>query len=231
VVKRQLSQKILFGEWPPGTVLPAEIALARDLGVAVGTVRRALADLVSEGLVARGRKTGTVVTSRSYHHNLRNYFQYFRLHGKDESHKHSQARVVSLSRGPADANIAQKLQLEEGEMVVQLHRVRVVDEQPVIHDRYTIAVKRVPDFPMEMAAVPQRLSILLLERYGIRIAAVREFVSAEIADALDRKLLHLKHPAAVMAIEDLAYDPTGTPIMHARRRASTAHHIYINEIK
>ncbi|MFC4274941.1 GntR family transcriptional regulator [Achromobacter aloeverae] len=231
IVKRQLSQKILFGDWGPGTVLPAEVALAKDLGVAVGTVRHALLELVREGLVSRRRGIGTVVTSRTHHHNLTYYFQYFRLHGRDESLQHSEPRVVSVGIQPADSRVAQKLQLADGAPVVRLHRVRVVDKRPVIHDTYFFAAERAPDFPMTPEKVPSRLHIFFLERYGVRVTAVRELLAAELANEDDRKLLDLKDPSAVLSIEDVAFDQTGAPVIYSLRRASTANHIYINEIK
>ncbi|OZI23389.1 hypothetical protein CAL26_08005 [Bordetella genomosp. 9] len=231
IVKRQLSQKILFGDWGPGTVLPAEVALAKDLGVAVGTVRHALLELVREGLVSRRRGIGTVVTSRTHHHNLAYYFQYFRLHGKDESLQHSQPRVVSVGIQPADERAAQKLQIASGTPVVRLHRVRVVDGRPVIHDTYFFDVRRTPDFPMTPEKVPGRLHIFFLERYGVRVTAVRELLTADIANEEDRELLELEHPSAVLGIEDVAFDQAGAPVIYSVRRASTENHLYINEIK
>ncbi|MET0124508.1 MAG: winged helix-turn-helix domain-containing protein, partial [Pseudomonas caspiana] len=71
VVKRHISEAILLGEWSSGTVIPSENALAADFGVSVGTIRRALAELVSEGMLMRRRKTGTVVTGWAPLHNLR----------------------------------------------------------------------------------------------------------------------------------------------------------------
>src|SRR5262245_16243840 len=93
IVKRHISEAIVSGKWAPGTVLPGEVQLAQSFGVAVGTVRRALAELTAEGLLARRRKTGTVVTGRSAHHSLRSFFQYFRLHGIDGSLVRSRAKV------------------------------------------------------------------------------------------------------------------------------------------
>ena len=57
-VKRQVSEEILMGRWAPGAVLPGEVALAERFGVSVGTVRRALADLVAEGLLTRRPRAG-----------------------------------------------------------------------------------------------------------------------------------------------------------------------------
>jgi DNA-binding GntR family transcriptional regulator len=57
-----LCQRITTGELPPGSMLPSESELAREFGVARGTVRQALAELESQGLVTtrpgRGRWVG-----------------------------------------------------------------------------------------------------------------------------------------------------------------------------
>jgi GntR family transcriptional regulator len=68
---------------------------------------------------------------------------------------------------------------------------------------------------MKLNAVPQRLHIFFLERYGTRIAAIREFVTAELANAEDRKPLDLKSPAPMLGIEDVAFDQAGVPVIHA----------------
>ncbi|MFE3451588.1 GntR family transcriptional regulator [Nonomuraea sp. NPDC059194] len=55
-----LRQRIASGEYPPGAMIPSEAALMEAYGVARGTVRQALAELESEGLVVshagRGRR-------------------------------------------------------------------------------------------------------------------------------------------------------------------------------
>ena len=56
-----LRARITRGEWVPGTALPAEAALAKEHGVALGTLRQALALLVAEGLLERQHGRGTFV--------------------------------------------------------------------------------------------------------------------------------------------------------------------------
>ncbi len=230
-VKRQVSEAILLGTWPPGTVLPNEVSLAGMFGVAVGTVRRALGDLTAEGLLSRRRKTGTVVTGRSPHHSLRFFFQYFRLHGIDGSLQRSRARVLSLAVGPATRDEAAGLGLGEGAQVLRLHRTRSVGGRPVMHDRFVLPADRVPDFPREAGRVPELLYLHLLEHYGIRISAVREQLSADLATDEDLALLDLTPPAAVLTIEGIAYDQTSTPILLGTHRATTRAHRYVNEVR
>jgi GntR family transcriptional regulator len=64
-IRGQIAGHIRTGALPEGSRLPTMRALAADLGVAVGTVARAYAELESAGLVASRRRTGTVVTGGS----------------------------------------------------------------------------------------------------------------------------------------------------------------------
>jgi GntR family histidine utilization transcriptional repressor len=63
-IRRALAQPILRGEWPPGTRMPAEIALTERFGTSRMTVAKAVQSLASEGLVERRRRVGTVVSER-----------------------------------------------------------------------------------------------------------------------------------------------------------------------
>src|SRR5690349_11007788 len=64
-VRNLLAQRIADGVWPPGTMLPNEIDLARELGVSSGTVRKALDTLESEHLVVRRQGRGTSVVDQA----------------------------------------------------------------------------------------------------------------------------------------------------------------------
>jgi GntR family transcriptional regulator len=231
VVKRHISEAIMMGRWAPGTVLPGEVALAQRFGVAVGTVRRALADLTVEGLLARRRKTGTIVTGRNPHHSLRSFFQYFRLHGRDGSVLRSQARVIDVRVEAPTTAERSVLGLREDGRVLRIHRLRRIDRAPVMRDRLVLDAERLPDFPLAARKVPELLYLHLLERHGIRISAVREQVTASLADADDLKLLDLTPPAAVLVIDEVAYDQTGRPTVIGNHRARTEHHCYVNEVR
>jgi GntR family transcriptional regulator len=229
-MKRQISELILLGHWAPGTVLPGEMQLARDFGVAVGTVRRALADLTAEGLLMRRRKTGTVVTGRSPHHSLRYFYQYFRLHRDDGVLLRSSPRVLSLKHTAATAQEAETLQIENNAPVIRIHRLRSVERRPAMHDLMVIAAERVPDFP-DADALPELLYLFLLDRYGIRITSVRESLAAELANEEDAELLSLILPAPVLVIHDVAYDQAGRPAIAAIHRATTDGFRYMNEVR
>lgn len=229
-VKRQISELILVGAWAPGAVLPGEVQMAGQFGVAVGTVRRALQDLVAEGLVMRRRKTGTVVTGRTPHHSLRLFFQYFRLHGLDGSLLRSETVTHARVDRLADAVDRDKLALTPEDRVIELTRVRKIDGRRIMHETMALPAARVPDLPAA-GDLPPLLYLYLLERYGIRIAAVRESIWADSVGLADARGLDLNGMQAVLVIDEVAYDQSGAATIHAVHRAVTDQHRYVNEVR
>ncbi|MBS0222370.1 MAG: GntR family transcriptional regulator [Proteobacteria bacterium] len=228
-VKRQLSETILMGTWPPGTVLPPESALAESLGVAVGTVRRALGELTAEGVLARRRRTGTVVTGRRPHHSLRMCFQYFRLHGPNDSLVRSKTEVASYHRRPAAQAEAKLLQLHSNATVHEISRVRSVSGRPIMHDRIILSTALAP--LIESAEdLPELLYLHLLENYGVRIAALREKIGADLSNQIDAELLRLSKPTPILTIDEIAFDQKSSPVLLSFHRAITDKFKYINEV-
>ncbi len=230
-VKRQISEAILIGVLAEGTVLPSETVLAAQYGVAVGTIRHALADLTAEGLLSRRRRTGTVVTGRAPHHSLRFFFHYFRLHGVDGALLRSDTEVTALARAQATAAEAAALALAPDAAVILVDRIRRIGGRPVMQDVMVLPAARVPGFPTRAADVPALLYLHLSREYGLNITAVRETVTADLASSAERRVLDLPRPAAVLRIAAVAYDQAGLPVLLSQHAASTAKHVYVNEVR
>ncbi|MCC6475341.1 MAG: GntR family transcriptional regulator, partial [Burkholderiales bacterium] len=66
VVREKLRRQIADGTLRPGMRLPTELELPQRYGVSELTIRRALGDLVREGLIVRRRGSGSFVADRRY---------------------------------------------------------------------------------------------------------------------------------------------------------------------
>ena len=75
-VSEMLIREIASGRIPDGTRLPTERQMAQDLGVAVGTLRRALAILEDQGLLKRVQGSGNYVQAKS---DIQSVYEFFRL--------------------------------------------------------------------------------------------------------------------------------------------------------
>lgn len=63
-VRDQIAARVGSGELPVGAKLPTIRQLARDLGLAAGTVARAYRELEAAGVLQTNRRQGTVVAQR-----------------------------------------------------------------------------------------------------------------------------------------------------------------------
>ena len=131
---------------------------------------------------------------------------------------------------PASSDEGERLQIATGSVIV-IHRIRHADGRPVMLDKLILAEERVPGLPRTPEALPPLLYLHLLEQYGIRISAVREQITADLASDEDMKLLRLPDRQAVLTIDEVAYDQGGVPTILGWHRASTAAHAYVNEVR
>jgi GntR family transcriptional regulator len=75
-VKRLLTQSLIEGEWPAGAALPSETRLAQRFNVSIGTLRKAIDELVAERIVTRHQGRGTFVAT---HNANRLMFHFFHI--------------------------------------------------------------------------------------------------------------------------------------------------------
>lgn len=204
--------------------------MAQEFGVSVGTLRRALGDLTAGGMLVRRRKTGTVVTGRTPDHSLHFVYNYFRLHSRGGALQTSVVRMLGHSLRPATPAEMTRLELKEAGDVHEIHRLRVVEGRPVMHERIIIPAHLVPNFPSNPADIPDRIYFMLWNEYGLKISAIREQVEASLADEVDREVLELPDPSAILVLNEIAYDEMARPLLLNRHRAFTRDDVYINEI-
>jgi GntR family transcriptional regulator len=122
-----LRNRVVSGEWPPGSALTAEHILATEHHVALGTMRRALELLVNEGLIERVHGKGTFVRQGIAGASMLRFFRFVSGNGEvPRSH------ILSRQRVAAPGAVARQLGLATGEQVLRLHRVRMLAEQPCL---------------------------------------------------------------------------------------------------
>lgn len=233
-VKERIVDRITSGAWSEGDVLPAETDLAEMLGVSYGTIRRAMGDLVNEGIVMRRRRTGTVVTGRMPNHTLSRFYKYFRLQTLEGHLTTTVTRVKWVRQRQATPTERERLHLNEGAAQVhEMLRVREAEQKPVMVDRFIIPLVRVPDFPHEPEEAPEIVFNWLLSQYGIQLGAVHEKVTARLATDEEKQWLNKpeKEPLALLDINALALDTKNEPLLIMRHAALTDAHCYVNEMR
>jgi GntR family transcriptional regulator len=125
-----LRDRILQGEWSPGEVIPAESALAQSYGVALGTLRQALALLVEDGVLQRRHGKGTFVSKGV---NGASMMRFFRFRGVDDANSEApQSRILSSRMRTATAQETHAFGIGKSAQVMQLERLRSLANEPCL---------------------------------------------------------------------------------------------------
>ena len=129
--------RILQGEWVAGEAIAPEALLAKNYGVALGTIRQALALLVSEGLLERRHGRGTFVKAGLGGASMMRFFR-FRHAGEDQTVPNS--TILQARQRLASADEADALGLPAGSSVLAVDRLRSLEARPCLLEHLVLSL-------------------------------------------------------------------------------------------
>lgn len=214
-VRLELLARIQDGRQPPGSRLPAEVDLARSLGVSRTSLREALMRLEQEGTIARRHGYGTFVRSAGVlHNNLdRNLSatELIRGHGMEPG-----TRDTRLSRGIARPHEADLLRIPEGAPTIRMERVRTADGRPVV---FTLDVFPGSLFeaagvdPAELEGSAVSVYRFFAERLGRSVIDGQAHLRVELASTELAGRLAVPEGTPVLVIQQLDFDAAEAPLL------------------
>src|SRR3954471_18810223 len=141
-VKIRLTRGLATGEWKPGEAIPSESRLAERFNVSIGTIRKAIDELVAERILLRQQGRGTFVAT---HTEDRTLFYFFHIVGKDGSREVPVTELLSFRKARATAPEEERLGLDRGAPVYRIQNLLKLAGQPVIFDEITLPAERFAD--------------------------------------------------------------------------------------
>jgi len=208
-IEETIAAEIAQGEYRPGDQLPSEDELLLRFQVSRITVRRAIQNLVSRGLLEIRRGLGTFVLLPRIEAELT------KLTGFVEDMKSAgrtpTARVLSQGVIAASARVAERLQLAKGTKVMQIKRVRLADDMPLSLDETYLPL------PIGKQIVWNDLRLhpiftLLEERYGVPLVEADYELEAVIASKPVAVALQVRVGSPIFQIERTSLTTGNHPV-------------------
>jgi GntR family transcriptional regulator len=212
-IAESLLNRIESGELAPGSRLPPERELSDLMGVNRMTVRQALKMLEGQGLLIRRQGQGTFIAGPKIERQAGQLFPFTR--GMQRRGYLPGARVVTFEKRPVEASTAQKLSLPVSAPVFYVHRLRLINQEPVMLEEFTIPAHHFPDF--ERFDLSSRSLYEIIENeYGITISQARQSLEPIAASDYEAGLLQIEPGAPLMLERRLAFDQSGQPVEYSK---------------
>jgi len=213
-----LHRQIQEGIFAAGEKLPSEKELSVTYGVNRHTVRQALSELVSRGLVYKQKGKGTFVSPAA---GGVVYYRYSRSHRFTQNildlGLKPEAKVLEVREDGAPSRVAKSLNLTSSDRVILLEILRFVDEIPFCISSVYLPAAHVPGLPEKINDFTS-LHQLLFESYGLRPVRLHSAFHATFPDIDDALMLQIPQGQPVLKVESLMVTNDGLPIEYCISR-------------
>jgi GntR family transcriptional regulator len=232
--KRQLQRLVESGRLRPGEALPSESVIARALAVSIGTLRKAVDELVHEHVLVRRQGKGTFV---AVHNDDRFLFQFFHVEPREDFPVDGELRVpeyphvdcVAFSRSRADEIEAAALRVKPGEASLRIENRLSLSGRAVVHDRITIAAQLFKGLTEKrFLERPSTIYNLYQTDHGITVLRARERVRATAASRETARVLGVPVGAPMLEVHRVALTFGDKPVEYRISTINTALHDYVS---
>lgn len=208
-IKEVIRERILNGTYKVHEQLPSESEMSTLFSVSRITVRQALSDLQSEGLIFKIPGKGTFVAKP------KTFQELTQLEGFAEAMQRKgyeiYNKVTSHKLIPATQVVAQKLALDIGQNVTEIKRIRYLNRAPL-----SVEITYLPEEVGERlrkADLATRDIFLILENdYGISLGHADLQIDAMLADDHLAEQLNIEEGTALLRMERLTHTADKTPL-------------------
>ncbi len=226
-IEEQLKLRILQGEFAVGSAVPSERELTDTFGVSRMTVRQSIMNLVKEGLLYREKGRGTFVAAPKVEqplNGLTSFTEDMLSRGMAPSNK-----LVVFEKRIPEQDIAQALQLNEGEEVFIVKRIRYADDKPMAIERSYLPVKLVPE--LDLDTLKGSLYSFIEKDSKLTISHASQHMEAKLVKKEDAEYLQIGIPSAVLFIERISYLTNDVPFEIVRSIYRANRYKFVSEIR
>jgi GntR family transcriptional regulator len=213
-----LREKIQNAEWLPGDQIPGEQDLCEHYQVSRTVVRQALRELDYEGVITRHKGKGTFISlpkiSEGLVQKLTGFYQDMVERGLKPGSK-----VLHQNINPAGEKVARFLEIEPGINVIDIERLRFINDEPIQLVTTYIPFEICPGLA-SVDLANRSLYEYLEKECGIYIAKGHRYIEAVLANEREAELLGIERGAPLLMLDSVSYSEDGRPIeyYHALHR-------------
>jgi GntR family transcriptional regulator len=210
LIEDNFRELILSGRLKPRDAIPSEWELADLYQVSRLTVRHALDNLARQGWLNRRHGVGTFVANPTVARiapSKLSFTEQMRAIGRTPSSRQISFQVVS-----ANAEIAGYLGLQESDPVVEISRLRLADDEPILLETSYLSQARFPDLDETVDLSHNSLYEYLYTQYQANVASMDQTLEPVLLTEAEAKYLGTQAGTPAVLSEITAFSSEGEPI-------------------
>jgi GntR family transcriptional regulator len=208
-----LIERIESGDLLAGERLPPERELSKSLSVTRATLRQALQLLESEGLLVRRQGSGTYIAEPKIERSTAKLNPF--TTGMRKSGYKPGASVISFEQRLAKVSIASRLSLPVSTPLYYCHRVRSLNGEPTMLEKFYLPASFFPDLSEEMLQDASVFEVLE-KTYSVRVVRAEQSLEAVVASEYEAGLLEVDKGAPLLLERRVAFDQNDRPVEYAK---------------
>lgn len=216
-LKNIILSEIKNGQYKVGDVLPTEAELTEKYEISRTTVRQAMTELVQDGWLHRMKGKGTFVSQPKIQHQtfikkIESFNEQIKRLGMVPS-----TEVLELTKISANKEIADILQISEGDDVVYLFRKRMANHEPIVTIQTFLPYKYCLNL-FNYDLNEKRLYEILSQNANTKIYRIKRKIEAVEATKEDAQLLGIKQGKPIQFFISTGYNAFDQPIEYSLAR-------------
>ncbi len=227
-IKIDVTRMLSSGDISPNDPLPTEKQLAARFDVSIGTVRRAMDDLVAEHIVVRQQGRGTFLAALSPERMLNRFWPIFR---QDGVRVIPIVQTLSFEESRADAEIAEALGLRKGDPIYRIVNLLLMGGNPVILDEINVSKKMYFGMREEdLVARETTMYGFYQSHFGINVFRVLDRLHGAVANQWSAERLGVQVNTPLLSVTRIAYAFGNKPVEFRKSFIRTDAYEYRNAV-
>lgn len=210
-----IRNQILSGKYNINAQLPLEKEMCVTYNVSRITVKKAVDELVGEGLVIKRRGSGTFVKaideSTAEDLTLSRQFSGFTDSNKGKKIK---SKILTFEVVHPSSEIAGKLQIEEDDFTYYIVRVRYADDEPVVVEYTYMPIGVIPGIKTEV--LNNSIYAYIEGTLKLKIKSAHRTVRAILPNEIEQENLEIDKYFPILEVEQVGFLDNGVPFEYSK---------------
>ncbi|MBF8807802.1 MAG: GntR family transcriptional regulator [Enterococcus lacertideformus] len=213
-----LRERIRSNEYPPNSFLPNKISLVDEFGASRMMIKKAINILAMEGLVYSQRGSGTKILDHPFiEKDSSSANEYEGLsHQMKRRHRSLTSQIIQFDVEFPDPFIQEKLMIGIEQPIYNIHRLRILENEPYILEHTFMPVHLVPGLKKEHLL--SSIYNYLHQELKLYFAGAYRTISADKSTIFDQNYLNCSTTDPILEVQQVVYLKDGQPIEFSTSR-------------